>query len=115
MGTRAPLFMKHSPLESSLLAAAQRHLKALAHRDPTLVWRKRHGSPFTTAGDPDLTGLWHGTHFEIELKRPGESPTLLQAARLAQWATAGARTFTVHSISELQAALESIHKTVVPG
>ena len=59
------------PLESQLLRSIERRLRALAQADPSLQWRKRHGSPMSTAGDPDLYGLWHGVHWEMELKLPG--------------------------------------------
>lgn len=99
-------------LESQLLATVTRHLKLVARDDPALVFRKRHGSPMGITGDPDLYGLWHGIHFEIELKRLGESPTLLQTLRLQKWAAAGARTFVVHSLPELKAALDTLRPVV---
>lgn len=102
-----------SSLESQLLATASRHLKALAREDPGFLWRKRHGSPMSVAGDPDITGLWRGHHFEMELKRPGETPTLLQAARLAQWARAGAHVFVIHSLPELKAAIDTLRSVVL--
>lgn len=101
-----------SSLESQLLRLVERHLKALARTDPTFLWRKRHGSPFTVAGDPDIYGLWRGHHFEIELKRPGESPTLLQQYHLRQWQRAGAHAFVVHSLPELQHAIDTLRKVV---
>ncbi|PWT72768.1 MAG: hypothetical protein C5B60_09110 [Chloroflexi bacterium] len=99
-------------LEATLLRSVERHLKKLASQDPRLVWRKRHGSVFTTAGDPDITGLWAGRHFEMELKKTGESPTLLQHTRLAQWQRAGAHTFVIHSLSEFQAAIDTLRQVV---
>lgn len=96
------------PLESSLLSAVQKRFKALAVLDPTLVWRKRHGSSMGVTGDADLYGVWRGVHFEIELKRPGENPTILQNFRLNQWQKAGCQTFVVHSLEELAAALQKI-------
>lgn len=102
--------MKPSPLESSLLRACERRCKAIALQDPTFIWRKRHGNIFTVAGDPDLYGVWRGTHWEIELKRPGEQPTTLQAFRLHEWSKTGARTFVVHNLEELDNALSKIHE-----
>lgn len=104
--------MPSTLLESQLLRSVERHLKKLARTDPTFCWRKRHGSSFTTSGDPDLYGLWNGTHFEIELKRPGQHPTPLQQFRLAEWSRAGARTFVVHSLPELLAAIDTLRKVV---
>lgn len=79
--------MRRGSRESTLAAEIMRALRAL----PGVVVRKRHGSPWGVAGDPDLYGSINGRHFEIEVKRPGERPTALQQARLKQWATSGAR------------------------
>lgn len=72
---------------------------------PTAQIRKRHGSAFSTAGDPDLYLCLAGRHIEIEVKLPGEEPTPLQRERLNQWGRAGAFTGVIHSISELQSLL----------
>lgn len=98
------------PLERHIQASVIRRLKLLASLDPTLVWRKRHGSVMSVTGDPDLHGVWGGIPFEIELKAPGQSPTLLQSARLASWRRAGCQTFVVHSTSELDEALALIRR-----
>ena len=74
---------------------------------PGLLFRKRHGSAFSTAGDPDLYGCWHGRHFEIELKKPRAHPTPIQTRRLAEWKAAGAAVSVVHSIPELHAFLKT--------
>jgi hypothetical protein len=42
---------------------------------PGCVVRKRHGTAWGVAGDPDLYGSINGRHFEIEVKRRGEVPT----------------------------------------
>lgn len=100
--------MPHKPPESRLLAAVEARLKLISQSDPTFVWRKRHGSPMGKSGDPDLYGVWRGTPFEIELKVPGENPTLLQTYRLRQWHNAGAMTFVVRSQSELNDAIDQL-------
>lgn len=96
------------PLERSIQATVLGRLKQLRQEDPSLCYRKRHGSAFAVAGDPDITGVWRGTPFEIELKQPGEDPTPLQRLRLQEWAAAGALTFVVHDPAELAAALQKI-------
>jgi len=65
------------------------------------------------AGDPDLYGVWRGRPFEIELKRQGQSPTPLQAFRIAEWTRAGASTFVVHSLSEFEQAIENLRAVVL--
>lgn len=100
--------------ESRLKNACTRRLRQIQTLDPTLVFRKRWGTPMGLTGDPDLTGLWRGVHFEIELKTPGNSPTPLQQCRLDQWQAAGARAFVVHSLSEMNAAIEHLRPSDRP-
>ena len=83
-------------LESSLVSAIIRSLRAL----PGVVVRKRHGSAWGTAGDPDLYGVVNGRHFEIEVKRPGGTLTPLQEVRLREWAAAGALTGVARSVED---------------
>jgi hypothetical protein len=82
--------------ESLLVAEILRTLRAL----PGVVVRKRHGSAWGVAGDPDLYGSINGRHFEIEVKRSGGRPTALQQARLKQWATSGALVGVATSVEE---------------
>jgi len=41
-------------------------------------------------GEPDLVGCINGKSVVIECKQPGKHPTILQYARLQEWAKAGA-------------------------
>ncbi|MFZ5926322.1 MAG: hypothetical protein ACOYX1_02630 [Acidobacteriota bacterium] len=89
--------MKRGARESSLVAEILRVLRTL----PGVVVRKRNGSAWGIAGDPDLYGSINGRHFEIEVKRPGVSgPTPLQQTRLHQWAASGARVGVATSVEE---------------
>ena len=88
--------MRRQGRESALLARIMRALGAL----PGIVVRKRHGSAWGVAGDPDLYGSIHGRHFEIEVKSGDQKPTLLQQARLKQWAATGALVGVAHSVEE---------------
>jgi len=96
-----------TPRESTIVRAI---LKALG-QVPGLVARKRWGTALGKAGDPDLYGSFNGKHFELEVKRPGEEPTPLQWARLAEWQEAGATIGVVHNRAEALEAL-GIRKTV---
>lgn len=100
------------PLESQLLTSVKKRLDDLHKADPTFVWRKRHGSPMGLTGDPDLHGVWRGHPFEIELKRPGESPTLLQQFRLNEWRKAGCHCFVVYTLDDLDAALKTLQNSI---
>jgi hypothetical protein len=87
--------------ESALVSAIVEVLRAA----PGLVVRKRHGTAWGFAGDPDLTGCYLGRHFELEVKTPAGVLTRLQEARLAEWSRAGAITAVVRSVGEALAAL----------
>ncbi len=87
--------------ESALVAEIVRALRAL----PGVIVRKRHGSAWGVAGDPDLYGSINGRHFEIEVKRPGEQLTRLQRRRLDEWRQAGAITAIARSVEDAIAIL----------
>jgi len=89
--------MKSGRREAALVAEILRVLRAL----PGVIVRKRHGSAWGVAGDPDLYGSIHGRHFEIEVKRPGAvGPTPLQQVRLQQWAATGALVGVARSVED---------------
>jgi hypothetical protein len=92
---------RKGPLESKIKAAIMKELEKV----PGLVVRKRHGTVFGKTGDPDLYGSYHGQHFELEVKRPGEKCTPLQTQRLAEWAKGGALTGVVNGVNDALAAL----------
>ncbi len=94
---RASSVMANTPLEKSII---RNIVRALKKEFPNIEVRKRHGTAFGVAGDPDLYGSVHGFHFELEVKRPGEQPTTIQERRKQEWRGAGALAFTVVSAEE---------------
>lgn len=91
-------------LESDI---TQKIMHAVRAAYPRAIVRKRHGTVFGIAGDPDLYGSIDGRHFEIEVKQPGESPTLIQRKRLRDWSTAGAIVGVAASVDEALAILRT--------
>jgi hypothetical protein len=89
----------HTCREKAIVGRIMRYLNTT----PQCVARKRWGTAFGVAGDPDISGCIRGRHFELEVKRPGEHPTPLQAKRLEQWQSAGAITAAVTSVDEVKA------------
>ena len=89
--------MRRQPVMEKTIVA---RIMAALRGCPRGVVRKRHGTAFGVAGDPDLYGTIDGRHFEIEVKRPGEHPTELQTARLREWKTAGAITGIARSVED---------------
>jgi hypothetical protein len=75
---------------------------------PGLVCRKRHGTAFGVAGDPDIYVCYKGQHYELEVKRPcdpNSRPTKLQERRLEEWAKGGAIVAVVRSAPEALAVV----------
>lgn len=74
-------------------------------------WVKFPAGPFSTAGIPDLIGMFtHPPHrgrlVAIEVKLPGEKPTALQARTLAAIEAAGGISATIDSIENLNIFLD---------
>jgi hypothetical protein len=91
----------NTPRESQIVDAIVKRLR----EEQRCVVRKRHGTAFCFAGDADLYGSLRGRHFEIEVKRPGQVPTALQAARLIDWRDSGALAGCATSVREALAIL----------
>lgn len=89
------------PLETAITNQIKKYLEAA----PGCVVRKRHGTAWGVAGDPDLYGALNGRHFELEVKREGNPPTALQVKRGAEWVAAGAIYGVVHSLAEARGVL----------
>ena len=58
------------------------------------------------AGDPDIDACIRGRSLQLEVKRPGEKPTLLQLKRLEEWRQAGALVGVVTSVAEVRTLFE---------
>jgi len=84
------------PLEKQIVNSIKKLLEAV----PGCVVRKRHGTAFGVAGDPDLYGTLNGRHFELEVKQDGNPPTALQVQRGEEWRAAGAMYGVVHNVAE---------------
>lgn len=79
--------------------------KALKAEYPDSVWWKVHGGPFTPAGIPDLAGVVYGRPIFLEVKMPGEEPSLVQRKRMRDLRRAGAIVAVVTSVDEAIAFL----------
>lgn len=77
-------------------------MSMLSAEYPDAVVRKRHGSIYSTVGDPDLYILYRGVHIETELKRPGQRPTPIQVRRLLEWQRAGAVIAVIRTVDEMR-------------
>lgn len=80
-------------------------MQMLSAEWPDAVVRKRHGSIYSTIGDPDITILYKGVHIECELKRPGRDATPIQLRRLAEWERAGAVVAVIHTVQEMRSLM----------
>ena len=87
--------------ESAIVKAILKHLNSL----PGCLARKRWGGGMGVAGEPDIDACIWGRSLQLEVKRPGEKPTLLQLKRLDEWREAGALVGVVTSVAEVKELL----------
>jgi hypothetical protein len=73
---------------------------------PGCLARKRWGGGMGVAGDPDIDACIRGRSVQLEVKRPGEKPTVLQAKRLEEWRKAGAVVAALCSVADVRKLLE---------
>jgi hypothetical protein len=88
--------------ERAIVKAILGYLNSL----PGCLARKRWGGGMGVGGDPDIDACIRGRSLQLEVKRPGEKPTILQVKRLAEWQQAGAVVGVVTSIVEVRTILE---------
>ncbi len=75
---------------------------ALERRWPGSWWFKVHGGPFQPAGIPDLLGCVAGRFVALEVKMPGEEPSLIQCRTILAMRGAGAIAGVVYSADEAE-------------
>lgn len=94
---------KHIPTEKSITRRIITYLNKLpgcrAMKFPGTIHRH---------GEPDIFCCYRGRMVLLEVKRPGEKPTPLQAATLAKWQQAGAVAEVVRSVEEVKKILEGL-------
>lgn len=75
------------------------YLKSQSHR---AWWDVKRTDKRTTSrvGIPDFVGVFDGVAFGLEVKRPGNKPTIDQLGELAWMSKAGAKTAIVYSLEE---------------
>ena len=88
--------------ERAIVKATLAYLNSL----PGCLARKRWGGGMGVAGDPDIDACIRGRSVQLEVKRPGEKPTLLQFKRLEEWRQAGALVGVVTSVAEVRTLFE---------
>jgi hypothetical protein len=94
--------MQQKVLEKNI---AKRIISALNKIPMTRVWKRRAG-PFEK-GRADITGASRGVRVEIEVKRPGEQPTDLQAKWLREMRELGCISGVAYSEEDAIEILES--------
>jgi hypothetical protein len=76
---------------------------------PGCLARKRWGGGMGVAGDPDIDACIRGRSVQLEVKRPGERTTPLQAKRLEEWRQAGAVVAVVSSVEDVKSLLTKVN------
>ena len=94
---------KHIPTEKSIVKSILEYLKTV----PKCRAIKMQGT-INRAGEPDIFCCYKGRLVLFEVKRPGNKPTMLQAAVLRKWREAGAVTAVVYSVDDAKKVLEGI-------
>jgi len=69
---------------------------------------KIHGNAYVETGTPDIAGCIRGRAFFLELKVPGEKPTILQQKRIKEWQEAGAISGWATSLEEVIELLKDV-------
>ena len=92
-----------SPLEKTIQANIIRYL-----RGQGAVVDNNVGTAFGQAGRLDLTVCWEGRYITIEVKRPGEQPTLLQRREIERVKAAGGVAIVAYSVGDVAALLECL-------
>jgi len=92
------------PKESTLTKKVLGYLNNL----PQCKAIKIHGNAYTEAGTPDIAGCIRGRAFFLELKVPGEKPTILQQKRIKEWQEAGAISGWATSLEEVIELLKDV-------
>ena len=87
--------------ERAIVKAILAYLNSL----PGCLARKRWGGGMGVAGEPDIDACIRGRSLQLEVKRPGQKPTMLQLKRLGEWRAAGAIVGVVVSVDETKALL----------
>lgn len=89
--------------------AIVRRILTYLRAQPDCEVLKVHGSVYT-ANEPDIIGCCQGQAFVFEVKQPGEVPRPAQAARLRQWAKAGALVAAPTSLDEVQLLIQGLRE-----
>ena len=87
--------------ESAIVNNIKKYLKTLKN----CYFYKTHGDLYTENGHADITGCLKGRRFEIEVKQPGEKPTVIQKVIMRKWKRAGAITGVVESAADVEKLL----------
>jgi len=84
--------------EKAIQADIVKHLRASG------AWVfKVHGGPLQLKGVPDLVGCWNGVMFALEVKKPGERLTAIQAHIIEQIKAAGGVAGRVECVADVEA------------
>lgn len=72
---------------------------------PKCWYFKVHGGPYQKSGIPDIVGVYRGRFFGIEVKKPGEKATPLQAFIISQMIKAGGLAGVVVTVEDAERIL----------
>ena len=97
----------NKPRETPITRSILTYLNSLA---PDCWARKIHCSAMQGAGIPDILACYRGRFIAIEVKRPGNKATALQADTLDKLMAAGGVSVVVHSLGDVRAVIGILDK-----
>jgi hypothetical protein len=90
--------LKYNPLESTRSDRIVKFLNIM----PDCKAEKRVQKGFSRKGDADIFGCIRKFHFELEVKKPKKTLTVLQKERRNEWHKVGAITGRVENIDDVR-------------
>ena len=104
--SKEPLLQTDKPSrsESAIQSNILNHLRHLPE-----CWAAKYPATFMR-GIPDIIGVFHGTFFALEVKRPGEKPTPIQKAVIEQ-INAAKMAFMQAMMMQMQQAQMALQQT----
>ena len=97
---------KSEKSEAQIQIEIEGYLKSLGPTCYFVRCRMDVPSSYTRQGVPDFIGFYRGQPFALEVKKPGQKPTVEQSGDLLWAKIAGGLTGVVHSVEETAAALK---------
>lgn len=92
--------------EKRLESRITHYMASLRKKGVAIVWWKNHGSAMSRAGIPDLTVVFMGIAYFVELKAEDGQASRIQEHTIEQIKNAGGRAGVVRTVEEFRAMID---------